>query len=223
MYTYREDDDMILPTDLADLFYEIRNGLVWEINERHKIIKGFDKPSGGFETRLSVSAEQFHTIREAMWENPQWIDEYLADDQGASLAKEKRDVIRDWRKYFIKDKFLLVKHLRKYSVFMYLSEPAKLYGVYGLTSSLDDVFPAVPPFVIEAVLLPFKDRIVYDGLAGISHEAFNPEMRFRTLEEYNAIKDEFGIIERLNGENLSVRTSAFKIVKKNKSRRRRRR
>jgi hypothetical protein len=219
MYAYSEDDDMKLPKDLAELFYDMRNGLLWEINERHKIIKGFDKPSGGTETLLSVTAEQFLEVRKAMWENPQWIDEYLADDQDASLTQEKRDIISDWRKYFIKSGFILVKHLSKYSVFMIGKETLKLYGVHALVYSLEDLFPVVPQLLFDVVLLPFKDRIVYDGLAEAPQMIIEPEKRLRILEMYNALKDAYGIIEKLDGENLGVKKPTSKIPKKKKSRR----
>lgn len=59
-------------------------------------------------------------------------------------------MIASWKDR-VNGKFILLKHLKKHSVFM--SDDA--YGVLGIFTPLATMFPDVPMFV-EAVLVPFR-------------------------------------------------------------------
>ena len=104
-------------------------------------------------------------VREVLWENPGLIDEYLAS---ASLSKEKIDLLNSWRKYFIRGMFTVAEHKIEHSILLTADEKGedKLYAVKGISRSLANVLPYELPIVIETVLLPFKDKIVYDTLIG---------------------------------------------------------
>ena len=47
----------------------------------------------------------------------------------------------DWRKNFVKDRFVIMRHLKNYSVFMTFEEHSTLYGVCGITNSFKDIVP----------------------------------------------------------------------------------
>ena len=86
-----------------ELFYKLWNALTHWINETHKIIPSFKKPVYG--TRSNVSLQEFALIRNKMWENPQWIDEFLSVHNNGEFTEIERDIIASWRKKFLKKRF----------------------------------------------------------------------------------------------------------------------
>ena len=143
------------------IFYETWYGLMSFINNKKKIINVEIKPI----YPNPVGDELIYKIREVLWENPDLIDEYLAS---ASLPKGKADLLKSWRNHYIKGTFLVVDHKMECSVLIGSDKQDRdiLYGVKGISRSLANVLPYELPIQIQAVLLPFKDKIIYDSLIG---------------------------------------------------------
>ncbi|MHB1152539.1 MAG: DUF6398 domain-containing protein [Eubacteriales bacterium] len=181
------------------LFYKLWYSLIWSINEKYKVIPCFKKPEYG--TRVSVNVEEFMKVRNAMWDNPERIDEFLCDHDNGEFTEQERGIITEWRKHFVKGKFLIIKHLTKYSVLMTFEEtPNFLYGVCGISDPVKDSMPYPIPFLADLVLLPFGDKIIYDSLAAVNHISFGSGMRSNMKKWYDEAKEKYGIIEVLNGE-----------------------
>lgn len=181
------------------IFYKLWYGLVWGINEKHKIIPHFKRPIYG--TRVAVSIEEFMKVRNAMWSNPKWIDEFLASYDNGEFTEQERGIITDWRNHFVKGKFVIMKHLAKYSVIMtFEGMPTLLYGVHGISDSVKVALPYPIPFPVELVLLPFNDKIIYDSIAASFNISFGSGMRSASKEWYDEAKEKYGIIEVLNGK-----------------------
>lgn len=180
-------------------FYKLWYSLVWGVNEKYKIIPHFKKPVYG--TRVAVSLEEFSKIRNAMWDNPKWIDEFLADHSNGEFTEQERETIGDWRRYFVRGKFLVMKHLAKYSVLMSFEEkPFLLYGVYGISDPLKDTLPSPVPYLAELVLLPFNGKITYDSIISSFNVKFGSGMRSSAKGWYTEARDQYGIIKVLDGE-----------------------
>lgn len=185
-------------------FYKLWYGLVWGINEKHEVIPRFEKPVYG--TCVTVSISDFAKIRNMMWENPKWIDEFLGENDNGEFTEQERGMIELWRKHFVKGLFLVTKHLAKYSVVMSVDkQPNMLYAVHGISDSLKDTFQTPTPFCLEIVLLPFKDKIVYDSIAGGYNVSFGRSLKSLAKEWYNESKAKYGIIESLTGESSELK------------------
>jgi hypothetical protein len=65
----------------------------------------------------------------------------------------------------MKDMFFLVDYESEYAIILGSDEQKndRLYGVKGISRSLADTVQRELPVQIETVLLPFKDKIIYDG------------------------------------------------------------
>lgn len=178
-------------------FYKLWYAMVWGINEKHKVIPHFKKPKYG--TRVSVSIEEFMKVRDMMWENPKWIDEFLVENDKGQFTVQELDIMMKWRKYFIKGQFLVVKHLSKYTVLMTFSDeqPIYLYATHGISDPLEYALPYPVPFAVNLVLLPWNDKIIYDSLATASNVSFSAGLRSSVNEGYNQIKAKYGIIKDL--------------------------
>ena len=72
----------------------------------------------------------------------------------------------------------------------------RAYGVLGLTDDFVDILPQPLPALVRAVLLPWKGRIVCDGLIGTFNVVFGPGIRARLRDTYRYAKAE-GIITSL--------------------------
>ena len=182
---------MLSQTEI-ELFFKLMYALVWNINEKHKIVPAFKKPIYGDR----VNDEPFLAIRAQLWENPHWIDELLCADDCGELTEVERGILADWRNHFIKGKFFIVKHLAKYSVFMsYESE--QFYGVHGISDSIQEMGIGLTPFYLEAVLLPYKGKIIVDGLFYSSSISLEKGLRDGLKAPYKEQKEKVGIIEVL--------------------------
>jgi len=145
-----------------DLFYETWYKLLYYINKKHKIIKykfniNYNEPKDEM---------QLQKIRERLWEQPCLISEYINDPgKEYSLSEYELSLLKSWEKGHIKGRFVLMSYTSEYAVFMHLKEGgySKLYGVKGMTSSIAEITQQNPPIVIETVLLPFRDKIIYDS------------------------------------------------------------
>lgn len=88
------------------------------------------------------------------------IDEYLTE---AALPEEHCEIVTGWKKCR-PGKYIPERHLKKGSVFI-SADTAQVYMVLGLYSTWEEMFGYRPlPVMPEAVLLPFRDKIITDGL-----------------------------------------------------------
>ena len=126
-------------------------------------------------------------------------DGFIHGNEYGELTETDLGVLADWRKNFIKGSFILMRHLKKYSVFMTWEEDAKLYGVCGITEPFSEMVPsAALPLMVETTLLPFKDKVIYDSLFGCHRVSFGSGYRSSLKESYNKAKAKTGIAENMS-------------------------
>jgi len=190
---------MYLSQQEIELFYKIWYGLVYGINAKYKITPPFKKPKYG----ERVNEEPFVAIREQLWENPQWIADFVKDNSDKGLSQEEQDILLSWSKYFIHDKFIAVKQSKKYAVLMSTSDDPKLYAVVGISQPVESVVRHTFPVLVETILLPFKNKIIYDSFIGTFGIHMGPGMRKYLKGNYNSMKKTTGIIEMLQQNPLT--------------------
>ena len=175
-------------------FYKLWCALIWGVNEKHSIVPEFEKPVYG----KPIDQAPFMAIRAKLWENPEWIDEFIQEIEYGELTEHELGMLANWRKNFVKDRFVIVKHLKKHSVFMTMNEPpVTLYGVCGISNPISEVTPYKLPVMVEAVLLPFGDKIIYDSLIEPYSVSFGKGMRDSLKEAFDEAKETVGIIENM--------------------------
>ena len=185
---------MNLSQNEIQTFYKLWYALIWGVNEKQKIVPAFKKPVYG----ERVNEEPFIAVRAKLWENPQWIDDFLRDNEFGEFTEPEYAILQNWRKNFIKAQFIVMKHLKTYSVFMTFDDPVKLYGVCGISSPIKDTAPYETPYMVDAVLLPFKDKIIYDSFIGTYPVSFGKGYRTSFKDAYEKTKETIGIIENMN-------------------------
>lgn len=99
-------------------------------------------------------------IRDALYDNIELIDSFLQENPH-QFPKEELEIIQSWKR-FIRGEFFIERFLKKYTVFI---GNENVYGVLALYEPFEEVLPYVRlPYYTKAVLLPFKGKIIYDGI-----------------------------------------------------------
>ena len=93
--------------------------------------------------------------------------------------------------------FYVLRFLKKHTVFLTAKEPTVAYGVLGLSDPLEEVIDQPLPFYCKTVLLPFRDRIVYDGLLSGYNVIIGSNMTRELNDAYNAAKKRYGVVTSL--------------------------
>jgi hypothetical protein len=74
----------------------------------------------------------------------------------------------------------------------------KVYGVLGLSQSFDELtHNGNLPLYVDTVLLPFKGKIIYDGLLGFQNISFGGGIKRSLRETYIRAKQNNRVIESL--------------------------
>jgi len=176
------------------LFYKLWFSLTHGVNCKHKIVPQYDKPEYSKDTHKG----QTFAVRQELWGHPEWIDEFI--DDSPDLTEEEEAILTSWRKHFKKGRFLVERHLKKYSVLMSLEEKEEtLYGVMGITDPLEiTLMEYEPPLIVDTVLLPFKGKIIYDSFIFTYNVYLGSGYRKSFKEKYNEIKAVRGIFDTLD-------------------------
>lgn len=147
-----------LNSEECRLFYETWFGLMSFVNERKSVIKAKIKP----EYPNPVTDMMVHKVREVLWEKPELIDEYISETE---LPQEKIDILKLWRTNHKKGMFFILEYQPEYAVAIAPNEQGedRLYAIKGISNSVANTLQRKLPAQIEAVLLPFKGKIIYDS------------------------------------------------------------
>jgi hypothetical protein len=185
---------MYLKKHEQDIFFNLFFDLLCCVNKKHKIVSRF----GGGRHAQKADPEKLCQIRDELFDNPAWIDEYIREHQ-AELSEDEREILVSWRRHFIKGDFIVMRNLKKYSVLMSVDdEDPRLYGVIGLNHPFADFFDQSGlPAIIDALILPFRGQIIYDGFFYTYDVSIGSGLRKKFAALYAEAKARFGIIESL--------------------------
>jgi hypothetical protein len=182
-----------LSPDERKLFYETWYKLLTFINEKYNITHTEINPE-----YLSFHDEtELYKIREKIWGKPELINEFI--ENGNNLSEEEIGLLKSWKKKYIKGRFVLIKYNPNYAIFMRMDKrkKPKLYAVKGMTLSISGAIHRRLPIILETVILPFKDKIIYDSFITSQSIEFSDEIRNMFNEEYNKSEKKYGIITTL--------------------------
>ena len=143
---------------------------------------------------LDSSLETKHRVRDALCENAHLIDSFVAESP-FDLSAEELEIVRGW-KPLARRNFVLIRYLKKFAVFLDESH-AHAYGVLALTDQFEEMLGSCLPIYLEAVLLPFRGQIIYDGFITHYGVYFGANMRRDLNEAYQEAKFRHGLITSL--------------------------
>jgi hypothetical protein len=197
---------MNLSPEDAKLFFELMWGLQHYVNQQRGVLKDIPSPA----EYAKLPTQKKIKVRDALWKSPDLIDAYIKENP-ESLSSEYLEIVRSW-KGFVKGEFFILRHLKKYTIF--IGNKDQVYGVLGLNDSLEEIVPSYAlPSMVEAVLLPFKGRIAYDGLLQGYRISFGGGIRSDLNHTYIAAKQKERIITTLETGTGKAQPAAHKIIK----------
>jgi hypothetical protein len=134
-------------------------------------------------------------VRDGLLANVDLIESFVAENP-VHLTEDELDIIRSWR-HLVTGRFYVFRELKKYTVFLSATDPAIAYGVLALSQPFEDLIGPYLPVMTQTVLLPFKDKIVYDGLMTCYRISFGPGIRRSMNESFKEAKMRHGIVTSL--------------------------
>ncbi len=150
---------MLLEFQDIELFFRLHRALLLFVNKRLKVIA--DEPATPEEFAV-LSPEVRIKVRDALVANIDLLESFV-DENPARLPEDDLAIVRSWRHQIAGD-FYIFRDLKKYTVFLSDDSQPVAYGVLALSLPFEKLIGPQLPVLTHAVLLPFKDKIVYDGL-----------------------------------------------------------
>jgi hypothetical protein len=179
----------ISPED-ADLFFKLMPALQTFANQRLQVIKNLND----IKLYQKISNEQRVSLRNAFYKKPEIINDFVRENPFGFSADELA-IVSGW-KHFVAGDFFIQSVTKKYAIFIGHN---KVYGVLALVEPFQAVLGGMPfPAYVKTVLLPFKGKIIYDGLIEGYNIFIGPGMSASFRNKYRMAKQQGKIIESLD-------------------------
>jgi len=145
----------LTPQD-AQLFFKLMWSLQYYVNLKMAILPTIKS----VERFAQLSSTEKLPVRDALYDNIELIDSYL-EENPQGFSQEELEIVKSWKK-FQRGDYFIERLLKRYAIFI---ESGKVYGVVALYDSFEEMLAYVRlPYYVKAVLLPFKGKIIYDGI-----------------------------------------------------------
>ena len=163
--------------------------------------KKVDPEITNFTEYKETSMEEKSTVRSVLYEHPELIDAFIKKNP-EGFSKEELSIVAGW-KNFIKGSFMIERFLKTHTIFILDDE---VYGVHGLYESFEEIIHRSRlPFFADVVLLPFKGKIIYDGLLYGKNIFFGGGIKRNLKETYMRAKQNNRIIVSLDHSSQTIK------------------
>ena len=119
------------------------------------------------------------------------IDEYFIRNK--TIQESAKEILQGFRRK-VSSKFVVLKQLKNYSVFLDI-ESNNFYAVVALSDPLPIILESLH-VLVEATILPFGDKIIYDGFL-VRNIYIGRNMENNFLNQYREAKANKKIIKVL--------------------------
>ena len=189
---------MILSLREAEQFYKIWWQLLAFVNNKFSISREFNKQVQRKKVQLITAAP----IRDKLWDDDSLLESFVSENY-AKLSDDDLGIAASW-KHRITGNFFIYKYLEKHTIFLDDKTPAHAYGIHGILCPIQDVLISPLPIHVKAVLLPFKDKIIYDSLINCNHIHFSSGFRSDLSFKYKNAIERYGTITSLIPYNSTL-------------------
>jgi hypothetical protein len=181
-----------LPVDEVRLFYKLRPALAFYANQRLKLVPDELADPRDY-TFLPPEARM--KVRDALHAQPALIDEFVRENPD-HFTPQELEIVASW-KHALVGKFYIFRYLKRHTIFLSLDTPHIAYGVLALGDPFEVVVGPYLPVLTNAVLLPFNDKIIYDGLMSSYRIHFGGGAKRNLNDSYREAKERLGIVTSL--------------------------
>jgi hypothetical protein len=173
---------MLIPSEEAERFHTLYPSVIGFVCAK---IGGVDGVVDA-ETFREAPMPRKMQARDLLLENSGLVSAYVEANPD-DFRELDLGLVLDWKR-FLRGRFIIERDLRQHTVFMTEGDPPRAFGVLGLHNEILDMIPQPLLAIVDAVLLPWKGRVVCDGLLGSFNVMFGPGIRRRLKETYKAAK-----------------------------------
>jgi hypothetical protein len=177
------------------LFYKLHQALMFWANDRLKVIPD---PVSSPREFAHLPPELRIKVQDALHAQPDLIDVFVRQNP-YDFDPDELKIVASWRRA-VPGEFFVFRYLKRYTVFLKSGSPGRAYGVLALHNLFEELVGPYLPVLTKTVLLPFRDKIVYDGLLTSYRVTFGGGIKRRLNEEYREAKAMFGIVTTLDPE-----------------------
>ena len=173
---------MFLPPEEAKLVFKLHSTLMQFVIER----LGLAHDLGSSQPYTALPPEKQQQVVQALLGRLDLVDAFVVANP-AGLAQEELEVVSSWRN-LVFGRFIALRQLKKHTVVLSTDGTCTAYAVTGLADALERVIQRPLPAMIEAVLLPFRGKLIYDGLVSTFNATFGAGPRRGFEEQLRAAK-----------------------------------
>ena len=142
----------------AKLFYQLWLPLLEYVNKKTRAVPSLKH----IDTAKRLNTTDVKKVAERLWDDVSLIDRYL--QANPEIPEEHREILLGWKRR-IRGRFTMERHLKDGSIFIGPESEETVYLVSGIITSWEEMFDWRPmPVFMNAVLIPFRDVIISDGL-----------------------------------------------------------
>jgi hypothetical protein len=197
-----------------ELFYKLMYPLQFYVAQ--KLSMKFDIEITSVEDfKDKLTLQDKLSVRDAMYENLQLLDDFV-NENPFNMLPEELMIVTNWKQHHLSGTFVIERHLQKGSIFILSNQLqqsqelqlTRVYLVHGLETPVVQMIPKyMLPQCVMCVLLPFKGKIVYDGLLKALPMNFGYSLTNSFREIYMRAKQQECIITSLDSEHSDMVTS----------------
>ena len=167
-------------------FLKVHIGFLFFVGQKSKIIhKTMDfKKFVGTDFTIKLKCRDFFL------DNKTILDDYLTTNFD-KLTTDQISILKGFKKTISSD-FVIFKCLTNNAIFID-TEDNRFYAVKALGDSFDHFFDRFP-VLVQTTILPFKDKIIYDGFIKSKGIHFGSGMKSTMNENYKAAKKKNNIL-----------------------------
>ena len=190
----------------CDRFFKLMWGLQYYVSQKNQRFADVTSP----EEYAKLGTEDKLPARTELFDNPKLINEFVAENP-QQFSQSDLDIVSSW-KHAVSGNFYVERLLKKHAIFI-SDEPEKVYAVLALYDSFEDMIPkAALPQMVQAILLPFEGKIIYDGLLQGYNVFFGSGIKGNLKEIYMSAKQNGRIITNLLQEPDSSKATVLSPI-----------
>ncbi|MCT7970890.1 hypothetical protein [Laspinema olomoucense] len=174
-----------------DLFYHLYYSILIYVNQKFGLFAG----CCGSEEMSELTPLQVNELRQQLYTHPYLFD-LFAEENPLKIAPDLLQIVSSWHN-FISGRFYIYSYHQNYAVLIADRPPSKAYGVLALDCPFPELVGSVLPVMVETVLLPFKNKIIYDGTLQPYPFYLGLSIKGSLSETYHHAVEKFGIIASL--------------------------
>jgi hypothetical protein len=173
---------MLLSSDEAEMFFKLHGALMDFVVKELKPIDAH-VPALPF---AALPVEKRKQVVQAFLGRLDMVNAFVVANP-AKLSQEELEIVSSWQ-HLVSGSFIALRQLKKHLILLSCDETLTAYALTGLSEPIEHLIRQPLPKMIETVLLPFRGRIIYDGIIGTFNVAFGSGSRRGFEENFRAAK-----------------------------------